>query len=64
MKEERWKQAVEKISKNAGYATNADACEKALRQDTAQGYRDALREVSKHPYYLVNETAVREALGE
>lgn len=64
MREETWKQAVQKIASNAGYASNSDACEKALRQDTADGYREALREVARHPYYAVNEDTAKNALKE
>lgn len=46
MRGELSKQAVQKISKHAYYATTASACERALRADTPEGYRDALHEIT------------------
>jgi len=66
MKEENWKRAVEKISKNAGLATTAIACEKALERDTAEGYRAALEVVknANNSEYAVNVSEAKKALDE
>ncbi len=67
MREERWKNAVQSIdSRRPYYATTSDACKKALQRDTAEGYRDALREIVNSPnrsgeYAQVIDTA-RDAL--
>jgi hypothetical protein len=66
MREERLKNAVQAIASHRPYyATTSLACEKALRQDTAEGYRDALRDIVKHggsgEYAQVMDTA-RDAL--
>lgn len=62
MREEKWKKAVQEISKNAGYATIAIACEKALEKDTAEGYREALQVALEHPMYLSTELIAKKAL--
>ncbi len=67
MREEKWKNAVETIAKHRPYyATTSIACEKAMKRDTAEGYRDALREIvgssnSSGEYAQVMDTA-RKAL--
>ncbi len=66
MREEKWKRAVEKIAAHAGLATTASACEKALKQDTAEGYREALQTVKRAPNseYAVNVSEAERALDE
>ena len=65
MREEKWKEAVQEIAKQPGYARIDNICKEALKNDTAVGYRDALAEIKSGPImYAVTDSAVKRGLDE
>ena len=68
MRGEATKRAVQQIEKHAYYHTTGRACREALREDTPEGYRAALKEIINSPNrggeYAVNIDAAEKALRE
>jgi hypothetical protein len=66
MRGEESKRAVQEISKHAYYATTGSACERALKADTPEAYRQALHEITTSPNrggeYAVNIDRAESAL--
>lgn len=68
MRGEKMKQAVQEIEKHSYYATTSGACRKALLEDSAEGYRQALHEITtngnRRSEYAVNIDKAEKALRE
>lgn len=66
MRGESTKRAVQEIVKHSYYGSTGDACRRALREDTSEGYSRALSEILNSPNrsgeYAVNIDTAKDAL--
>jgi hypothetical protein len=63
MRGEAMKKAVQEISKHAYYAVTSIACEKAMHEDTPEGYAVALSQIADNKgEYAVNVDKAKAAL--